>query len=164
MGLGEMEIDSNTAGVTVSVAFADTDPDLAVITLEPNATALASPELGLTVATVVVPEVQLTLPVKSAVLLSENVPVALNCCVKPSGSLGALGVTTIDTTTAGVGVDEPPPQAARISSVTIATMRFKLTASIAKVLRVCQLCESPIPMKLQPKDELVGIARAVGTI
>jgi hypothetical protein len=119
-----MEIDSNTAGVTFNVTLADTDPVVAVITVEPIANVLASPELGLTVETDGVPEVQLTLLVKSAVLASDNVPVAVNCCVNPSGSLGALGATEIDTTTAAVGVDEPPPQAATISSVTIATMRF----------------------------------------
>jgi hypothetical protein len=96
-GLGVIAIDSNIAGVTVRVVFPDTDPDVAVITDEPTVNALASPELALTVAIVGVPEVQLTLLVKLAVLVSENVPIAVNCCVSPSGTLGALGPTAMET-------------------------------------------------------------------
>src|ERR1700722_15217501 len=48
------------------------------------------------VAVVAVPEVQLTLLVKSAVLVSEKVPTALNCCVSPTGRLAAAGVIAID--------------------------------------------------------------------
>jgi len=64
-------IDSSIAGVTSSVALPDTDPDLAVIVADPTANASASPELELIVPTVGVAEVQLTLAVKSAVVLSE---------------------------------------------------------------------------------------------
>ena len=64
-------IDSSIAGVTCSVALPDTDPDLAVIVADPTANALASPELELIVPTVGAAEVQLTLAVKSAVVLSE---------------------------------------------------------------------------------------------
>jgi hypothetical protein len=97
MGLGVIVIDCKAAGVAVSVVLPDTAPDVAVITVEPTANALARPELAFTVATAGVPEVQVTLLVKSAVLVSENVPVAVNCCVTPSGMLGMLGVTAIDT-------------------------------------------------------------------
>src|ERR1700722_2041105 len=48
------------------------------------------------VAVVAVPEVQLTLLVKSAVLVSEKVPTALNCCVSPTGRLAAAGVIAMD--------------------------------------------------------------------
>ena len=64
-------IDSTIAGVTLSVALPDRDPDLAVIVADPTANALASPELELIVPTVGVAELQLTLAVKSAVVLSE---------------------------------------------------------------------------------------------
>jgi hypothetical protein len=43
-------MDSKIAGVTVSVALPDTDPDVAVIVVEPTAKALASPEVTFTVA------------------------------------------------------------------------------------------------------------------
>jgi hypothetical protein len=92
-GSGVIAIDSTTAGVTVNVVLPDTDPDVAVTTLEPIATALASPEAALMVALAGVPDVQATVLVRSAVLVSENVPVAVNCCVRPLGIPAELGVT-----------------------------------------------------------------------
>ena len=56
-----------------------------------------SPEVALTVAIVGALEVQVTLLVTFAVLVSLNVPVAVNCCVNPEATLGAFGVTAIDT-------------------------------------------------------------------
>ena len=97
MGLGVIAIDCKPAGVTVSVVLPDTVPDVAVITVEPAVNAFARPELAFTLATAGVPEVQLTLPVKLTVLASENVPVAVNCCITPSGTLGILGVNAMDT-------------------------------------------------------------------
>jgi hypothetical protein len=76
----------------------DTDPEAAVITVEPIVEAVASPELASTLAIAVVPEVQTTLLVKLAVLVSEKVAVAVSCCVSPKGTLGLLGVTARDTT------------------------------------------------------------------
>jgi hypothetical protein len=89
-------IDSNAAAPIFSVALPETLPDVAVMTVDPTATDVASPEAAFTVAVAGVPELQLTLLVKSVVLLSLNVPVALNCCVRPSGMPGAPGVTAID--------------------------------------------------------------------
>jgi ketopantoate reductase len=90
-------IDSKTAAVTSSAALPDTDPSVAVMALEPTATAVASPEEALIVATAGVSEAQATFAVKSAVLVSLKVPVAVNCCVNPLAMLGAAGVTAIDT-------------------------------------------------------------------
>ena len=95
MGFGLIAIDSTTAAVTSRVTAPVTDPELAVIVVEPIAKALASPEV-LTVAIVGVPDVQVTLVVKLAVLESENFPVAVNCCVSPSATPGVPGVTDID--------------------------------------------------------------------
>ena len=108
-GLGAIDIDSKTAGVTVSVVLPDTDPDAAVTIVDPTVSEAASPEVAFSVATVGVPEVQLALLVRSAVLVSLNVPVALNCCVRPFGTLGASGVTAIDSRARGGGVPPPPP-------------------------------------------------------
>jgi hypothetical protein len=74
-------MDVNIADVTFNVVLPDTDPEVAVTTVEPTLKAFASPEFALTVAVAGVPEVQVTLLVKSDVLASLNVPVALNCCV-----------------------------------------------------------------------------------
>jgi hypothetical protein len=96
-GLGVIAIDTPIAGVTVIVVLPDTDPEVAVISvLPPSVNALASPELPLMVAVAGVPEVQLTLLVKLAVLVSEKVPVAVNCCVSPFGVLGVFGVTVME--------------------------------------------------------------------
>ena len=67
-GFGEIEIDSSIAALTVSVVFADVAPDVAVMTVEPTAMAVARP-VALTVAALSVPEVQVTLLVKSAAVL-----------------------------------------------------------------------------------------------
>jgi hypothetical protein len=54
------------------------------------------------VAAVVLEEVQVAELVKSCVLLSENVPVALNCIVAPALSEAFAGVTTIEVSAAPV--------------------------------------------------------------
>lgn len=115
-GFGAITVDSTIAGVTFSVALPDTDPDFAVTTVEPIAIALASPELELTVPIAGLAEVQLTLLVKSAVVVSEYVPVALSCSVSPAATLGAatlgaLGVTAMESNVVGVEESPPPPRA-----------------------------------------------------
>jgi hypothetical protein len=56
------------------------------------------------VATVVVAELQVAVPVRFCVELSENVPVAVNCSVVPFTIEGFAGVTAIDTSAAAVTV------------------------------------------------------------
>src|ERR1700680_4472254 len=89
-------MDFTTPAVTASIMLPDSDPELVVITVEPTARVLARPEFALTVALTGVPEVQMTAPVKLAVLLSENVPIAVNCCVSPTGTLGELGAIAME--------------------------------------------------------------------
>ena len=71
--------------------------------LVPVATAVASPPVEM-VATLVVTELQLAVPVKFCVELSEKVPVAVNCSVAPFAIEGFAGVTAIDTSVAAVTV------------------------------------------------------------
>jgi hypothetical protein len=78
------------------VVLAISEPNVAVITVGPTPSVLATPVLEMMAAVLGTLEVQLTLRVKSAVLVSEYVPVAVNCCVSPIGTMGALGVTVID--------------------------------------------------------------------
>ena len=70
--------DTSTAAVTVRVVDPETVPDVAVIVAEPIPAAAASPEL-LMVDTPALDELQDARPVRSWVVLSENVPVAMNC-------------------------------------------------------------------------------------
>ena len=67
------------------------------------ATPVARPA-AVMVATEVVAEAHVTWLVRSSVVLSESVPVAVNCSVWPLGTLGLAGVTAIDWTTGGVTV------------------------------------------------------------
>lgn len=58
-------------------------------------------------------EAQVTEPVKSCVLLSEKVPVALNCRVSPAATEPLAGVTAIETSVGLPFVEGPmehPPQ------------------------------------------------------
>jgi len=69
--------------------------EVAVMVVLPAATAVARPVL-LTVATVGSEEVQLTTVVISKLVVSEYVPVALNCWVSPTNMVGLGGVTAME--------------------------------------------------------------------
>jgi hypothetical protein len=80
--VGVTTMDTRVAGVTVRVVDPEILPELAVIAVEPAASALANPlepAALLMVPTAVVAELQVTVVVRSCVVLSENVPVAVNC-------------------------------------------------------------------------------------
>src|SRR5438034_7694532 len=92
--------------------------------LVPVPAPLAKPLL-LMVATDVLEEVQPTERVRTCVLPSLKVPVAVNCCVVPLAIDGFAGVTTIDDSTAvTVNVVEPMtgPKAARMVLVSVVTL------------------------------------------
>jgi len=91
-------------------------PDSAVIVVDPAVTAVASPiepAALLIVATPVLVELQVTAVVKSCVVLSEKVPMAVNCCIAPLAIEELLGTTAMDVSVADVTVwvfdrDIPP--------------------------------------------------------
>ncbi len=74
---GVIERDVRVAGDTVRVVDPDLPPDVALIVVEPAASALDNPD-GEIVATPVFDESQPTETVKFCVVLSEYVPVATN--------------------------------------------------------------------------------------
>jgi hypothetical protein len=117
---GVTAIDCSVAAVTVSKVEPEIDDDVAVIVELPTPAPLARPA-ALIVATVVVPEVQVTVDVKFCVVPSLNVPVAVNCWVAPLAIDGFAGVTAIDCSVAAVTVRtvEPliPPDVALIVEV-----------------------------------------------
>jgi hypothetical protein len=76
--------------------------------LVPAATPVANPP-AVIVAVPAVCELQVTVLVKFCVELSENVPVAVNCCVVPFAIEGFAGVTAIDTSVAEVTVSKVDP-------------------------------------------------------
>ena len=79
---GVTAIDCSAAAVTVSTVEPVTAPSVALIVLVPAATPVASPP-AVIVATAVVADAHVTWLVRFCVLLSLNVPVAVNCCVVP---------------------------------------------------------------------------------
>jgi hypothetical protein len=99
--------------VTVSVAVPVTLPDVAVIVVEPAATDAAKPldpTALLIVAAPAIDELHVTAAVKSCVVLSEYVPMAVNCWVVPNAMLGPVGVTVRDTSVAEVTVRVVDPE------------------------------------------------------
>lgn len=74
---GVTAMDCSVAPVTVSVVFPETLPKVALMTDDPAPTAVARP-LAATMASEVVPEVQVTEEVMSCDVPSEYVPVAVN--------------------------------------------------------------------------------------
>jgi hypothetical protein len=90
--------------VTVRVVFPLTAPEAAVMVVDPGPPATAPP-VALIVATVVFEELHMTEVVRSAVLLSLYVPVAVNCRPVPRATIELAGVTAMDTNCAGFTVN-----------------------------------------------------------
>jgi hypothetical protein len=98
--------------VTVTVAVPETLPDVAVIVVEPPATAVAKPldpAALLILATDAVDEFHVTDVVRFCVELSEYVPVAVNCCDAPCAMVGLVGVIARETSVAAVTVSVAVP-------------------------------------------------------
>lgn len=118
---GVTAMDLSIALVTGRVVEPVMVPNVAVIVVGPAATALARPPLAVMVALEVSEELQVTCVVRSWDVLSENVPVALNCCVVPAATLWLTGVTVIDLSvtslTGRVVVPETSPDVAVIVGV-----------------------------------------------
>ena len=109
---GVTAMETSVAEVTVSVVEPDTLPDVALIVVEPAATDVANPlepAALLMAATAASDELQVTVVVRSCVVLSENVPVATNCWFEPLTMLGLIGVIAMDTSVAEVTVTVVDP-------------------------------------------------------
>jgi len=71
-------MDTRVAEVTVRVVFPETLPNAAATVVEPAETDVASPALSI-VVTPIFEELHVTCVVRSCLLLSEKIPVAVNC-------------------------------------------------------------------------------------
>jgi hypothetical protein len=112
MGLtGVMVIVVRAGGVTVIVVVPVLPPKVAEMVAEPTLTAVASPlePIVLLIVTLASFEAHVTDVVMSCVVLSENVPVAVNCWVPPRAIEGLAGVTEIETIVADVTVSRVEP-------------------------------------------------------
>jgi hypothetical protein len=110
--------------VTLRVVDSVTLPDVAMIIVEPATLPEKANPAPLIVATSADDELQVTDVVRFCVVLSEYVPVAVNCCVVPVGMLIFAGVTLMDTSFGAVtarvtALDEIFPSAAVIVVVPV---------------------------------------------
>jgi hypothetical protein len=123
---GVTATDTSVAAVTVNMSGGLVTPlNAAVICEVPTPAPVARPAVVI-VATVVVPDTHVAWLVRSCVLVSVYVPVAVNCFVVPFAIDGPTGVTAIDTSVAAVTVNVSgglvtPLNAAVICEVPVAT-------------------------------------------
>jgi hypothetical protein len=106
--LGVTAIDFSVGPLlTVSCAVPLIVPSVAVIVTVPPATPVARPVAAPTVAVPVFEDVHADCVVTSFVELSENVPVAVNCCVAFTPIVALPGVTAIETSVGTAAVPVP---------------------------------------------------------
>ena len=95
--------------VTVRTVDPETLPEVAVMVVVPSPTAVAKPET-LMVATVVAELAQVAVAMRSWVVLSLKVPVAVNRCMSPMAREIEEGVTVMDTSSTDVTVRTVDPE------------------------------------------------------
>lgn len=98
-----MLIKDRAADWTLAVVLPVTEPEVADIVTEPRARAVARP-LPVIDSTLLFDEAQVTEAVMSCTLVSENVPVAVNCWWVPTDKKPAAGVISIETKVTFVAV------------------------------------------------------------
>jgi hypothetical protein len=125
--IGVTVTETSAAGVTLREVVPLTDPDVAIIVADPTAAPLARP-VAFTVATPVLEDVQLTEDVRSLVLPSVNVPVALNCSVVPRAIAGLAGLTARDASLGGDTVSAAVPIVEFMVAVMVAVPSATLVA------------------------------------
>ena len=111
-------IETSVGGATVREVEPEIPPDLAMIVVVPTATRVAFPfdlTALLIMATDFAEELQVTDVVRFRVLLSEYVPMAVNCAVVPIAIEGFIGITATETSlfSAALLVVTPPQTIAR---------------------------------------------------
>ena len=115
---GEINMEDRVAVITVRVVLPVILPEVAVMLVVPGPIAVTRPLL-LTVATAGVDEVQVTWGVRSWVVESENVPVAVNCWVVCRRILESVGVTAMEDSVADVTVRVVLPEILPEVAVTV---------------------------------------------
>src|SRR6266849_4636098 len=135
---GLSAIDTSAAAFTTNVACALTVPELTPIVVVPVLSVLASPAVPavlLMVATLAAVELQCPLGVRSCVVPSVNVPVAVNCCGLPKGTVVSDGLIAIDTRAADVTVS-------RVELLMVP----ELAVTVAVPVRSCVLPSVNVPV------------------
>ena len=119
---GVTAIDVSVAAVIVNVVTSvfPVATSVAVIVVAPNVNAEANPVTGSILAIAGVEEIQVTEDVFTTDVLSELIPIAVNCCVVPLAILGLTGVIARDESVAEVTsnvVEFVMPVAASIAEI-----------------------------------------------
>jgi len=127
------------------------DPKVALMVLLPAATLEARP-CALMVAVAALEDVHVTVVVMSCVLLSLNVPVAVNCFVVPTAMLEFAGVTAIETRVAEVTVSVAVPLIPAEVAVMVAVPGPVLLANPV---------ESMVATKDEEEDQLTEVSNCV---
>jgi hypothetical protein len=128
MAGGFTAIDTSCAGVTLNSVEPATEPNVALIVAVPTATLLAIPLL-LIVAEDCVSDAHVAAAVKSCVVLSVKVPMAVNCCVVPKAMEKLFGVTAMETSAAALTVSVVEPCTEPEIAVMVADPVAKLAAN-----------------------------------
>jgi hypothetical protein len=150
----------NIAAVTVRLAVPEIVPDMAVIVEVPTATPCASPVV-LTIATGLADDFHVADALRSCMLPSLRVPVAVNCCERPAAIVAVAGETAIETRTGAVTVSTADPvfdplaavmeevpaafAVARPARAMVATVGLE-EFQIAVLVRSCELPSLYFPM------------------
>lgn len=130
--VGVTFIDKSVAAVTVKVVVPVMAPVVAVTVMLPISTAVPSPcepAALLTVATELSDDDHVVVAVRSWVVLSVYVPVAVNCWVVPFALVGFVGVTLIETSVAAVTVKFVEPFTAPDVAVIVTVPLFTAEAN-----------------------------------
>lgn len=134
-------IETSVAAVTLRLVAPVTEPCFAEIVVDcPEVTPVARP-VELMVAAPVFEDVQATEVVRSCMLVSENVPVALNCMVLPASTELLAGVTAIETSVAAVTVRTVEPETLPCDADMEAFPAFNAVAMPAEVIVAMALLE-----------------------
>jgi hypothetical protein len=175
---GVTATDCNAA--EVSVVVPETPEKVAVITVEPAATAVTNPltvPAVPTVAMVVSVELHVAKVVRSWLAPLVKVPVALSCWVVPMAMEGFAGVNAIDANPAEVRVVDTEtfpaetemvvvPVAMAVTSppgVTVATLPF-VELQVAEAVRSCTEPSEKVPVALNWRDVPGVMLGLVGAI
>ena len=141
-------------GMTVNCEEDDKDPSAAVIVDVPTPTVVARPWLPLElliIATAEVPDVHVTELVMSCALLSEYVPVAVNCCFDVRETVGETGETEMLVSVAAVTLKVAVPVSAPKAAVMDAVPGASADASPCVPLLLLTVA-IPVADELQPAE------------
>jgi hypothetical protein len=153
---GWTAIELSVAEETVKVVEATTFPDVAEIVVEPAATAVATPLVPavlLMVAAALLVELQVTEEVRSCVVLSEKVPMAVNCWEVSRAMVGFAGWIVILTSVSAVTVKVVEVEAFPIVAV-IVVVPAETAVADPLLPAVLLMVATPVLKELQATDEV----------